>query len=261
MVIIDKKQCIGCGKCVEECVAKKLEIAAGKAVVKGDCLQCGHCVAVCGRDAISIPEYDMDDIEPVDGNRKISPELLLSCIKSRRSIRDYSAQKIDPEKLKTLAEAGRYSATANNGQFHKFVFVQEKIDVLKELVWNYIDDLKPEDRARSEDYDKYKNFLLRKKEDLSDDYLFRNAPAVLFIVSERMLDAGMAAQNIELMAVSLGMGVLYNGFLARIADANIELKRWLGIENKTIRACMLIGYPKQKYLKTAPRKKADIAVF
>lgn len=261
MVFIDKAQCIGCGKCVKDCVAKNLEINAGKATVKGDCLQCGHCVAVCVREAVCIPEYDMGDIEPVDENRRIRPELLLSCIKSRRSIRDFSAEKIDHGKLKLLAEAGRYAATANNGQFHKYVFVQDKSDVLKDFIWNYIDDLKPEDQARFEDYDIYKNFLKRKKENPFDDYLFRNAPAVLFVVSERMLDAGITAQNIELMAVTLGMGALYNGFLAKIADANLELKKWLGIEEGTIRTCMLLGYPKQKYLRTAPRKKADITIF
>ena len=91
--------------------------------------------------------------------------------------------------------------------------------------------------------------------------MFRNAPAVLFITSQRYLDAGMAAENIEMMANTMGIGVMFNGFLVRIADANKDLKKWLGIENETICACMLLGYPKQKYVKTAPRKKADITIL
>lgn len=53
---------------------------------------------------------------------------------------------------------------------------------------------------------------------------------------------------------------MFNGFLVRIVEANKELKKWLGIENETICACMLLGYPKQKYVRTAPRKKADVII-
>ena len=100
--------------------------------------------------------------------------------------------------------------------------------------------------------------LIREKKDAADDYLFRNAPAVLYIVSDSPLDAGLAAQNMETMAVSLGLGVLYNGYLARISDANEELKQWLGIGDRTIRACMLLGYPARHYVRTAPRKAPDV---
>lgn len=260
MVIIDKEKCIGCGKCITDCVARNLEFVDNKANVKGACLQCGHCVAICKSDAVTIPEYDMDDVEIIDLDNKIDPNLLLKCIKSRRSIRDFTEKKISEEDMKLLAEAGRYTATANNGQFHKYIFVQNEMDKLKDMVWGYIDALQQVDSKGLMDYEAYKSFLIRKNKDASDDFLFRNAPAVLFITSQRYLDAGLAAQNMEMMAYSLDMGVLYNGFLVRIADENIELKKWLGIENETICACMLIGYPKKKYHKTAPRKIADISI-
>ena len=60
------------------------------------------------------------------------------------------------------------------------------------------------------------------------------------------------------LANALGMGALYNGFLARIADANEDLKKWLGIEGKTIKACLLLGYPDRKYARTAPRKEGNV---
>ena len=58
---------------------------------------------------------------------------------------------------------------------------------------------------------------------------------MLFITSDWPLDAGLAAANIENMAFSSGLGVLYNGYLARIAEANEEQKQWLGIKGKTLR--------------------------
>ena len=90
------------------------------------------------------------------------------------------------------------------------------------------------------------------------DFLFRNAPAVLFITSDWSLDAGLAAQNIETMANALGLGVLYNGYLAGLTNSTVEAKEWLGIEGKEIKACMLLGYPARKYKRTAPRKEANV---
>ncbi len=40
----------------------------------------------------------------------------------------------------------------------------------------------------------------------------------------------------------------------------MDLKKWLGIEEKTIRACMLLGYSNKHYVKTAPRKKAEVII-
>lgn len=260
MILIDKSKCVGCGQCVEDCVARNLEIIDKKVNVKGACLQCGHCVSVCANNAVSIPEFDMDDVEKVNSENKIDSKVLLSCIKARRSIRDFKDDKLSEKDMKLLGEAGRYTATANNGQFHKYIFIQDELDKLKDMVWDYIDALQPDDKERLKDYDTYKAFLNRKKIDAFDDFLFRNAPTVLFITSQRYLDAGLAAQNIEMMAYSLGMGVLYNGFLVRIADDNSELKKWLDIDNETICVCMLLGFPKKKYHYTAPRKKAEMII-
>ena len=85
-----------------------------------------------------------------------------------------------------------------------------------------------------------------------------NAPVVAYITSDWPLDAGLAAQNMELMAVALGLGALYNGYLARITNANEKLKDWLGIKGKTIKACMLLGYPNVSYERTVPRKEANV---
>ena len=130
---------------------------------------------------------------------------------------------------------------------------------LKESVWGFIDEMaKREGRHIAKEWLPYIAFSRRRKVEPADDFLFRNAPAVLFITSDWALDAGLAAQNIETMAVSMGMGALYNGFLARVADANDELKKWLGIEGKTIKACLLLGYPSRTYARTAPRREANV---
>ena len=102
----------------------------------------------------------------------------------------------------------------------------------------------------------YKGFLALKAQ--GTDFLFRNAPAVLFVGAETPVDAGLAAQNIELMAVSQGLGALYNGFLNYTIHLASELKQWLGLEDKASYVCMLLGYPAVTYTSTAPRKAADV---
>lgn len=259
MVNIDQSKCIGCGSCAADCIALNIEIKEKKAFVKKGCLQCGHCVAICPKDAVSIPEYDMEDVEPyVKDSFCLDPEHVLRSIKYRRSIRSYEGEKVRKEDLGLLAQAGRYTATANNSQSIGIIFVQDEIERLKCMVWDHIDAVERAGAAGTRDLQPYISFNHRRKADPGDDYLFRNAPVVLFLTSERTLDAGMAAQNIEMLAVSMGLGVLHNGFLARIADDDLGLKRWLGIEEKTIRACMLLGYPERHYARTAPRKYPDI---
>lgn len=260
MVTIHQEKCIGCGTCAEDCLAANIEVTEGKAQVKKDCIQCGHCVAVCPVNAVSIPEYDMDDVEEYEADTfRLNPDSVLHAIKFRRSIRNYKEQKIEKEKLETLLQAGRYTATAKNNQGCCFVFVQEEREELKERVWDFIDEIATREGCRiRKELLPFVAFNRRRKANPEDDYLFRNAPTVLFITSDWPLDAGLAAQNIETMAVSMGLGALYNGYLCRIANENEELKKWLGIEGKTIKACMLLGYPDRSYRRTAPRKEAEV---
>lgn len=260
MIKIDQETCTGCGRCAADCLAFNIEVKEKKAVVKKECFQCGHCVAICPVGAVSIPEYEMADVEEYDAESfRINPEQVLHSIKFRRSIRNYRPDKVEKESLEKILQAGRYTATAKNNQGCCFVFVQEELERLKSMVWDFIDDMeKTEGGKAAGELLPYVSFNRRRKADPADDYLFRNAPVVLFITSEWPLDAGLAAQNIETMAVSLGMGALYNGYLARIADVNEKLKSWLGIEGKTIKACMLLGYPDRSYARTAPRREANV---
>lgn len=256
MIKVNHEKCIGCGKCTADCIALNIVVEDGKANVKKECIECGHCVAVCPVNAVAIEGYDMEDVEEFDKDSFVlDPEQLLHAMKFRRSIRFYKEKNVSEKDLYMLLQAGRYAATAKNNQGCHFVFVQEEREELKERVWKFIDDMGHQvDKALLP----FVAFNRRRKKNSADDFLFRNAPGVLYITSDWPLDAGLAAQNIETMAYALGMGALYNGYLARISDANEELKKWLGIEGKTIKACLLLGYPDRSYERTAPRKPANI---
>lgn len=200
-----------------------------------------------------------DIIEYTPDTFSLSPENLLNSIKFRRSIRNYKERPIEDEKRDLILQAGRYTATAKNNQDCHFIFVQNELETLKKYVWDSIDSIEAKGaRQIPQEFLPFVSFNRRRKKNPADDFLFRNAPAVLFITSDWPLDAGLAAQNMELMAVASGLGALYNGFLARIVNENEALKDWLDISGKTIKACMLLGYPNVRYERTAPRKEANI---
>lgn len=262
MVVVDRERCTGCGSCERDCVGQVIRVTDGKATAPSDCLKCGHCVAICPVGAVSIPEYDMADVEEYDAEHfRLAPDTLLRFIKYRRSVRDFLPKKIEDEKLNMLFQAGRYTATAKNNQDCLFILVQERQAELEALVWKQVEAMIGPSRSETAPENRpFITFLRRYQRDVKDDYLFRNAPAVLFIASDWQLDAGLAAQNIELMAVAQGLGVQYNGFLQRLVDQSPEVKAWLGASGKAIKACMLLGYPGVKYQRTAPRRAAQVLI-
>lgn len=133
MVEVREDICIGCGACAADCLGRVIRMKEGKASVSASCIQCGHCVAICPVSAVSIPEYEMDEVEEyVPETFDIAPENMLHMIKFRRSIRNFQPRMIEKEKAERVLDAGRYTATAKNAQECTFIFVQDAFEEFKE---------------------------------------------------------------------------------------------------------------------------------
>ena len=185
---------------------------------------------------------------------------MLRVVKSRRSVRDYLPNTIEQDTLRLVLEAGRYTATAKNAQGCRFIVVQDELDELKRLVWDGIEGMLALPAADKPRWVKlYKPFLVDAQAGLQD-FLFRNAPAVAFVAAERADDAGLAAQNMELVAASLGLGALFNGYLCRAAEELPAVKAFLEAEDKPLQICMLLGHPAVSYRRTAPRRAGDFVM-
>lgn len=260
-VIIDQERCTGCGKCVNDCIQFNLELREGKAHPLAECMKCGHCVAICPEAAPSLPCYADVPVEYDAKTFDLPTENLINSIKFRRSIRDFKGEPISMEHLHLLMEAGGHTPTAKNAQMCRFDFVQDSLPEFKELVWSYLEDVYETDRTMPIPAETLGRFIDRRRKDPADDDLFRNAPAVLFIETPDPLDAGLAAGAIEMVAHTLGIGVLYDGYLRRVVDSCPAARTYFDMsDERGLNVCMLLGYQNKKYFRTAPRRFPSVVL-
>ena len=63
----------------------------------------------------------------------------------------------------------------------------------------------------------------------------------------------------EIMAESLGLGVLYSGFFVICSKMSRKLKKLLELEKGyEVVTCMVIGYPDVKYQRIVPREDLKV---
>ena len=91
------------------------------------------------------------------------------------------------------------------------------------------------------------------------DELFFDVGTAIVVSSDSPQAALIAAAHMETMGYSLGLGMVYSGFTTRAIEHSAKLQEYLGLkEGYRVWAVMAIGYPKVKYQRTVPRKKADV---
>lgn len=270
MLIVDKSRCIGCGLCVKDCFRKDIELIEGKAKIKNiTCFKCGHCIAVCPTKAVSMDEYDMDEVKEYDEKSfRVEPDNLLNFIKFRRTVRQFKNQEVEEEKLSKIIEAGRFTETGGNRQDVSYTVLRENLEELRGLALKslnnigerILNNLTPETMA----YKWYANMWIDmykkySENPQSEDRLFFNAPAIIVVTANSQVHGALASANMELMANALGLGVLFSGFFVKAANEAKEIRDFIQVQNdKEIVTCMIVGYPDVHYKRTVPRKAAEI---
>lgn len=270
MIQIDRDLCTGCGKCQADCITHAIAVKDGKACAGLGCFKCGHCVAVCPQGAVSLPCYPPECVEYEAATFGVPTENLLNHIKFRRSIRNFKSQQISMEHLRLMLDAAGHAPTAKNTQGNRFVFIQDSLDQFKEIVWRGLREAlaaykeNPSYDAAASlviPHDRLERMIAEHDGSEGVDFLFRNAPAVLFVESTDPLDAGLAASAIELVGATLGIGALYDGYLRRVFLSNPEAQAFCDSSaEKPACACMLLGYSNVKYVRTAPRRIPSICL-
>lgn len=244
---IDDEKCVVCLSCVNDCPNSYLYLEDDSIKTQDSgCMECGHCYAICPVNAIKMINYDIDD-EAVVSMTEINSDTLLKAIKSRRTIRRFKSQPIEDEKINNILEAGRYSPTGGNSQNVSFTILGSKQDLAEEICVNIF----RKGKTIGSPLIKY-----LKRIDITDDFFFKGAPLVIVVAGKSNVDAGLSSAYMELMANSLGLGVLYSGFFVICTKLSRKLKNMLELEKGyDVVSCMVIGYPDVKYRRIAPRKE------
>ena len=270
MMNVNSEKCVGCGICVKDCFLKCIEIVDEKAKINSaTCMKCGHCIAVCPKGAVSIDEYNMEEVKDyIEAEFKIESDNLLNFIKFRRTTRQFKDKDIEKEKLLKIVEAGRFTQTGINAQNVSYIVVKDNIEQLKEIALENLknkgEEILKNLNPQTVPFKRYAQMWIKmyneyKENPKLNDKLFFNAPALILVVSDSQINGALASSNMELMTTAQGLGTFFSGFFAMAAQGNEKIRELLGLEgNKEIVTCMVIGYPNVKYVRTVPRKDASI---
>ena len=157
---------------------------------------------------------------------------VIETILARRSIRKYTAQPVEREKLEQIVKCGINAPSGMNKQPWEVRVVDNA---------GYIDSLTA----------LYVKANPKAAEDSNFKNMFRNAPAVIFIASPTdgsgQLDCGLLGENMVLAAQSLGLGTCCLGaptrFMTSTAEAAPYLDRLGFSENYKLLYAIGVGYP------------------
>lgn len=248
---INHELCIGCGKCVTDCVSGKIKLVNGKAQFMYEkCLQCGHCFAVCPVNAVTMTNYkSAEEIVPVNINEFDSDKFLLA-LKSRRTIRQFKNEDVPDEMIHKIIEAGRYSPTGTNAQDFSFTVIKKKLpEIEKEAVKVF--------RLAQKTASPFSKYL--RNVIIDDNFFFKGAPVVIVVNGKGTTSACLASSYMELMAESMGLGVLYSGFLVGVTKLNPKFSSMLETKKgHSPVTALVIGWPDVEYKRIPPRNEAEV---
>ena len=252
--VIDTEKCIGCGKCVNDCINQYLilisyENGKKKASFKerGRCLECGHCNAICPQNAISggkIEEYvDREDD-------------VLALMGSKRTVRSYIKGGVIPSgQLDRIVLAGHSAPTDRNRKSARILLIK---DILPQVYNTALDYLVAEVQKTGTINPLYVPTM--NLDSKRDEVLWNAEYLVAFVgLPSSLIDASISAERMQLEAASLSIGTAYRGDMKTAINNVSELRELLGIRsNEEVLITFTMGKTNLKYLRPAIKKNRKV---
>lgn len=289
-VTINQSDCIACGICVQVCKGAPLHMVNGRVCVDQTrifgCIGCGHCMSVCPKSCITVHGRDIskDDIIPIPAiKERANYEQLLSLLLSRRSIRNFRDQPIEPEIIEKIIAA---VSTAPMGLPPSDVevlildnkekvqeFASDVIELIKRSKWFFSPLMRQLLRPfiGKETFETFKSFLYPacntfvEKQGQGEDYLLYNAPLAMYFHTSPYADPAdslVAATYAMLAAEALGLGSCMIGTPAEFIKRNDKFKSKYNIPIKNQQGIAVIfGYPLISHRKSIKRRLAKITYY
>jgi nitroreductase len=166
-----------------------------------------------------------------------------ACVRGRRSIRSYKDKPVAKKAVEAIIDAGKWAPSGMNEQPLRLIVVEGKAAIGR-----------ISKRTKEILLSKEWGAEFRRMLESEHDVIFYGAPLLLLVCIERdeqwksvrLLDAGLAAQNMFLKAYELGLGSCFIGF-GNFLNADPEFLGGFGVPaTHELVAPLIFGEPAEK---------------
>lgn len=257
---IDEAKCTQCGLCSKECptliIDSKNGIPAIKEGKEKNCIRCQHCLAICPTGALSIFGKNPEDSIPVTSQIP-SADDMERLILTRRSVRKFKQEVVKAETIELLLKSASHAPTGHNKNqvLLSLTHTREEMDKVRQMVYDAIKQANEKEPLEAS-LSMYAA-IQKMWETKGIDLIFRDAPHLIIATapeknSNGVADCVISLSYFELLANTMGIGTLWNGFLKAVMEQIApELKTAFGIpEDHRIGYIMVYGLPAVKYARS-----------
>ena len=266
-IIIENTTCNRCGICADVCPMGVIspptddEIPAVPVTRAGYCISCGQCTAFCPTGALTLQKDTGIRPEPAWKGEGITPDLMVSYLKSRRSIRNFKSEPVPRETITALLDAARYAASGGNGQPVQWLVIQDPKEV-RHIAEGVIDWMRTLEGSSHPMSGYIPSLIARWK--AGNDVICRGAPHLLIPhVPDgnpmALTDGIIALTHVDIAAPAFGVGTCWAGFIAMAIKMSPEFCRLFDLPKGRIPLyALMFGYPRYKPRYIPTRKEAEI---
>ncbi|MBO5940472.1 MAG: nitroreductase family protein [Kiritimatiellae bacterium] len=260
---VDSEKCLKCGLCVKDCAFRVITTGDdGMPVMKrpDKCMRCQHCFAICPTGAITFDGISSN--EAILSSEAHLPDAVQveHWMKTRRSVRSFSDEDVDPEVLDKVLNLLGNSPTGCNAHALTFTCYPNRaaMDKFRKAVLSAIE----EHRGETALLPRWLAIPAINLRNGKDDLFFRGATGILIVscdekaysVTTPSEDVTVACSNFELLANANGISTCWCGFLKIIQNEIPELlEKVVGIRRSTPFYAMLFGKSNVKYVRGVER--------
>ena len=265
---VNAERCVRCGQCSRDCpariiVQKGAALPRIRKIQEAMCLQCQHCLAICPKAAISILGRKPEDSLPLSAASFPDFETMNRLVRSRRSIRQYKDENVDPALLRRILAALANAPSGVNRRELTFSLIDDKAvmqrfrdHVMKALAAALAGNGIPEQRTLLHN-------AVPAYFDQGIDIIFRGAPHALIVSAPADApcpreDIALALAYFELLAQSAGLGTVWWGMFSMVLGMLPELKPLVGLPPNQLFYAMLFGVPAVRFARTVQRDDAAV---